>query len=225
MSQTTYILLVDPDLFLQEMVESGFHLFNPEWTLLRAENPETAQLLLRRYDVSVVITEIEFPDARTRGVEFLLTLEDYSPHLPVVILTEAPAEDFQALVKASAFITKPPDMDYLLRKVNQLVQENKESMLRGISLESFLQVLEVEKKTCTLTLSAGDRRGRLYVHGGELIHAETEHFESKAAAFAMLSWQDYSIKIIEKCDAKPTITERLNAILMEWCVQKDHGLV
>jgi hypothetical protein len=86
-------------------------------------------------------------------------------------------------------------------------------------------VLEVEKKTCTLTVTAGHRVGRLYIHDGLLIHDETENFESKAAAFAMLSWPDYSIRIVEKCDATPTITDRLNAILMEWCVEKDHGLL
>lgn len=223
MAEGTFILVVDSDPMLQEMIEAGLRLFNPEYQVVRAENPETALLQLRRYAVTLVITDLEFPNARQKGIEFLLDLEEFSPQLPVIILTEASAQDFEGLVRAEAFIAKPPDMDHLLSKVHHVVQENKESILRGISLESFLQVLEVERKTCTLTITSGQHNGRLFIDEGELIHAETDHLESKAAAFAMLSWPDYRIKIIERCHARPTITERLNSILMEWCVEKDHS--
>lgn len=221
----THLLLVDPDPLLQEMVETGLRLYNPALVVLKAESPEAAQELLRRHAVEVLITELEFPAGARRGIELLLDLEKQLPQLPVIVLTETPLDDLRDLLRARAFLAKPPDMDALLHKVNQLVQESRESILRGISLESFLQVLEVERKTCTLTITSGHRVGRLYIHDGILIHAETELFAAKAAAFAMLSWPDYSIKIVEKCDAKPTITDRLNAILMEYCVNKDHGLL
>jgi len=225
MSEPTHLLLVDPDPLLQEMIETGLRLFNPSFVVLKADSPEMALLLLHRYKVELVITELEFPRSGKRGIELLLDLETLSPRLPVIVLTEASLDDFRELLRARAFLAKPPDMDSLLHKVHQLVQESRESILRGISLESFLQVLEVERKTCTLTITSGHLVGRLYVHDGTLIHAETERYESKAAAFAMLSWPDYSIKIVEKCDVQPTITDRLNAILMEWCVNKDHGLL
>ena len=223
--RTSHILIVDPDQFLQEMIEAGFRLYDPAFTILKAEDPEGALALLARHRVQLIITELHFPQAVKKGVEFLLALEDEAPHVPVIVLTEAHVEDFRDLTAATAIIPKPPDMDYLLSKVTKVLQESRESILRGISLESFLQVLEVEKKTCTLTVVSGPATGNLYISEGELIHAETSRFDSKAAVFAMLSWPDYSIKITEHCDAEPTITERLNAILMEWCVQKDHGLI
>jgi CheY-like chemotaxis protein len=231
-----HLLVVDPDPLLQEMVESGLRLFNPTFVVHKAAHPVGALSLLRRHKIEVLITELEFspapqpagpelPATRQGGIDLLLELERLLPQLPVIVLTETPLDELRDLLHARAFLAKPPDMDSLLHKVNQLVQESRESILRGISLESFLQVLEVEKKTCTLTVTAGHRVGRLYIHDGLLIHAETENFESKAAAFAMLSWPDYSIRIVEKCDATPTITDRLNAILMEWCVEKDHGML
>lgn len=219
------ILVVDPDPFLQEMIEAGFRIFNPAFSILKADNPETALLVLRRHEIDIALTEFDFPEAQRDGSTFLGDLRDFSPHLPVIVITEADADSMKGMHNVCAIVSKPPDMDYLLRKVNQMLQENRESVIRGISLESFLQILEVERKTCTLTVTSGQNVGRMYIHAGELIHAETERFESKAAAFAMLSWPDYQIKIIEKCDAKPTIAERLNAILMEYCVQKDHGLI
>lgn len=230
MTDSARILLVEPDPFLREMIEAGLHLYNPSFTLLQAESPATARLLLRRYEVSLVMTEIRFPKANRettgmRGAEFLLRLKEHAPQLPVILLAEGNVEDYLHLSNVAAVVSKPPDMDNLLRTLTRVVQENRESILRGISLESFLQILEVERKTCTLTVRSRHLVGRLFIHEGELIHAETSELSSKAAAFAMLSWPDYTIKITEKCDAQPTITERLNSILMEYCVQKDHGLV
>ena len=221
-SEPIYILVVDPDPFLREMIEAGFRLFNPRFLVVQADHPESALRLLHRYDVEAVITEVRFPGSRKSGSELLLDLEEYAPQLPVIVLTEASDGEVLGLVQAEAVIAKPPDMDALLKKVNRAIQQSRASVLRGISLESFLQILQVEGKTCTLKVTSGDLTGRLYIHRGELIHAETGRFEAKAAAFAMLSWPDYSITIIERCEAEPTITERLNAILMEWCVKKDH---
>ena len=226
MAEPIRILVVDPDPFLQEMIESGFRLFNPQYSIVKADNPESALLLLQRHEVEAVITELDFPEARKPGAEFLDDLEDFSPNLPVILLTEGASDHLNEDLNAEVVITKPPDMDFLLKKVHKAVGQNRASVLRGISLESFLQVLEVEQKTCTLIITSTLKHtGRLYISQGKLIHAETDHFDSKAAAFAMLGWPDVSIKIIEKCDAEPTITDRLNAILLEYCVQKDHGLV
>ncbi|MCG8457653.1 MAG: DUF4388 domain-containing protein [Holophagales bacterium] len=225
MSQSTFLLVVDPDPFFQEMVESGLKLHDPALAVLTADDPDDARTLLQRCEVDAIVTEVDFPSSHGAGLRFLLEIRKVSPQMPVVVVTERSADAVPEDLPADAVIAKPPDMDFLLRKIDQVLRERRESILRGISLESFLQVLEVEKKTCTLTITSGQKVGRLYVHDGELIHAETDRFESKAAAFAMLSWPDYSIKITEKCDAEPTITERLNAILMEWCVNKDHGLV
>lgn len=226
MADVTPILLVDPDPFLQEIIESGFKLFNPEWKILKADNPASALLILGKQKVELVITEVDFPDAHKTGIDFLADIADFSPQMPIIVLSEVAPEEIRGLTNSEVFINKPPDMDYLIGKAHRTIQKRRESVLRGISLQSFLQMLEVERKTCTLIITTDDHRtGRLYIANGELIHAETDHFESKAAAFAMLSWQDYSIKIIEHCDAKPTIAERLNAILMEWCVHRDHGLI
>jgi DNA-binding response OmpR family regulator len=225
MHPPTFLLVVDPDPLFQEMVESGLRLHDPSLAVLKADDPTSALALMQRCEVDAVLTELDFPERDGDGVDFLLGLKKSAPRMPVVVVTERRPEVLRQGLPADAVVSKPPDMDFLLRKVDQALHERRESVLRGISLESFLQVLAVERKTCTLTVNAGRELGRLYLQDGELIHAETENSLSKEAAFAMLSWPDYTIRITERCDATPTISDRLNAILLEWCVQKDHGLL
>ncbi|MEM9554013.1 MAG: DUF4388 domain-containing protein [Acidobacteriota bacterium] len=220
------VLVVDPDAFLGEMIASGFALYDQGFRVRRVDEPTQALALLEgEGSIDAILTEVVFEGAAKRGVEFLLDLEEQYAEIPVIVLTDRPVAELQGLVRVVAFIMKPPDMDYLFRKVDQIIQQSQSSILRGISLETFLQVLEVERKTCTLTVKAGNRQGQLYLHRGELIHAEAADREAKEAVFTMLGWSDYTIQIVETCNAEPTIQERLNSILMEYCVQKDHGLL
>lgn len=227
MEKPCFILTVDPDHFLQEMIESGFGLFKPDWKLLKTDDPETARAMLHGYQVDAVITEIAFPANGTGAPEasaagLLADLERSFPKVPVFVLTEVPAEEVQSLTTAD-YIAKPPDMDYLIGKVHRAIQQNRGSVVRGISLESLLQLLELERKTCTLVVRSAHRVGRLYQRDGMLAHAETAELSGKPAAFAILAWTDYSIEILEECRAETSLGEGMNAILMEWCVQRDHG--
>ncbi|MEM6455452.1 MAG: DUF4388 domain-containing protein [Acidobacteriota bacterium] len=216
------ILVVDPDPFLQEMIEAGFRLFNPSWTMLRAASPSEAFSQLHVHEVSAVITELEFPDARPRGVEFLLALEDRIRRFPVIVLSSAPADTFRDLVRVEAFLSKPPDMDLLLRTVHQAIQE--ESIVRGITLTAFLQMLELESKTCTLTVSAGLDVGRLFIRDGILIHAEAGRRVGRPAAYAIIGWDDPLIKVSNRCEIEPTMSVRLHVLVMDWAVDRDHGV-
>lgn len=223
----TRIVLIEPDPFLREMIEAGLRLYDPSIVLLQAEDPEKARLWLRRYPISLVLMEVHFPveSGAMRGTEMILRLQEHLPEVPVVLLAEGPVEDYLGFKNVSSVVPKPPDMDFLLRTVTQVIQEHRESFLRGISLESFLQILELERKTCTLKVRSGGKRGLLYLRDGAPLDAVAGAIQGKDAAFAMLSWPDCSIKLIEKCDAEPKIEESLSSLLMEFCVQKDHGLL
>ncbi len=47
------------------------------------------------------------------------------------------------------------------------------SSIRGVTLASFLQLMKLEQKTCTLSLRSGGDEGRIFMVNGEVINAET----------------------------------------------------
>ncbi len=55
--------------------------------------------------------------------------------------------------------------------------------IHGISLDSFLQMAQMEKTTCTLTVRADSDLGVIYLLKGELIEAETGVLSSADAAY------------------------------------------
>ena len=94
--------------------------------------------------------------------------------------------------------------------------------IHGISLDSFLQMVQVEGKTCTLTVKTADEIGYLYFLKGDLIDAEAGEIKHKEAAALIISWNDPVIEIEEDCQKKTNnINQSIMDILMEGMKLKD----
>jgi hypothetical protein len=94
--------------------------------------------------------------------------------------------------------------------------------IHGISLDSFLKMVQMERKTCTLTVKTADEIGYLYFLKGDLIDAEAGKVKHKEAAVLIISWNDPVIEIEEDCQkTKNNINQSLMNILMEGMKLKD----
>ena len=72
--------------------------------------------------------------------------------------------------------------------------------LQGISLDSFLQMVQMEKTTCTLKVLSGNKRGTLFILDGNLISAATKNLQNLEAACAIISWDNTVIEIENTCE-------------------------
>lgn len=84
----------------------------------------------------------------------------------------------------------PVDANLLLEMIMSEFGIDSGGQLRGISIPAFLQMIELEDKTCTLQVSSGGKKGVLYCRKGELIDAELEDLNGKEAAFAILAMEN-----------------------------------
>ncbi len=71
--------------------------------------------------------------------------------------------------------------------------------ISGISLTSFLQLIELERKTCTLRVRSGRRQGILYFVNGELWDAQSGDECGAETAMRIISWQQVIIDIKDNC--------------------------
>lgn len=92
----------------------------------------------------------------------------------------------------------------------------------GISLESFLQMAQLEKTTCTLTVKTDDEIGYIYLLEGELMSAETESLKNNAAFYRIIGWENAAIEIENECSKTVNeINQPLINLLMEGLKIKD----
>ena len=84
----------------------------------------------------------------------------------------------------------PVDVNLLLEMIMSEFGIDSGGQLRGISIAAFLQMIELEDKSCTVQVSSGGKKGVLYCLNGDLIDAEIEDLVGKEAAFAILGMEN-----------------------------------
>lgn len=108
-----------------------------------------------------------------------------------------------------------------------MVNEHKEQMekkISGISLASFLQMLEQERKSCTLVVSCEGEEGRFFFHQGDIIDADYDGKVGLDAAYTLLSWEDPQFVIAEEEDRIQRIKHSLAHILIHGATKRDEGV-
>src|SRR5262249_59458224 len=108
-----------------------------------------------------------------------------------------------------------PDMDFLVGRVDRAIRQQRQSLVRGISLMTFLQMLEVDRKTCTVVVSHGGWVGEVHFRDGQLMQARFDGLQGKEALFPILSMPEHSLRVVDKCDAHREISASLSPLLIE----------
>jgi|GEM_PF-6924213 len=103
------------------------------------------------------------------------------------------------------------------------MSENLEGQIKGINLTNFLQMVQMEKPTCTLIVKDGKKQGSLFIKDGEVIDADSasghKHLD---AAFEILSWDEPSIELKKTLGSEEKhINMPLMNLLMEAARFKD----
>jgi hypothetical protein len=150
------------------------------------------------------------------------------PDTPIVAMSAYGTPEIEAKFKTMPTITyfnKPLKTDAVIDTIFKKL-EISYGQIEGIGLSSFLQLLEMESKTCTLTVtsSQGKRTGSLYFLEGTMIDAETPDLEGEEAAYEIVSWEDAKIKIVNTLrKEEKKISQPLMNILMEGAKLKDEN--
>lgn len=99
------------------------------------------------------------------------------------------------------------------------------SRVTGVSLSGFVQLIQSERKTCSIHVSSGKVVGSLTFEKGELRSAQTGPLQGDAAAVVVLQFQDCTIDVV---DARPlpgpVVTSSIAYLLLEAARRTDEGL-
>lgn len=211
------VLVVDDDqgflLSLQDMCKEHADTFE----ILTAGNGKEALAILVAQPVHLVVTDLKMPEMD--GFELLSQMSRRRNTVPVIAMTAfgtPEMEDRLMNMGAFQYIEKPVDFVLLLQKIKDGLAAGGRGHVSGISLPSFLQLLELDHKTCTIMAKAGGRTGLLFFQNGSLINAYVEPLTGLDAAFEIISWDKAEIEIHNFCqNRKRTIEAPLGFILIE----------
>ncbi|MEZ4295137.1 MAG: DUF4388 domain-containing protein [Polyangiaceae bacterium] len=137
-----------------------------------------------------------------------------SPHLPLVLLGDGHRGDPPAPPHLPRF-ARPVSVEALAEKTAELMSEAVFGELHGMPLPSFLQIIEIERKTCTVAIEDGERSGALVFRRGILIHARQGDLAGDAAAIEMFCWPHPRIIVREATSPSRNVVTRLSQLVLE----------
>ncbi|HYQ17480.1 MAG TPA: response regulator [Polyangiaceae bacterium] len=213
----TCVLIVDDDPEQARSLSRLFAKHRPDLTILTARNGRDATRLMEARCVDLVLTDLQMPEMD--GFQLLSWVHEYRPDTAVFTMsgygTSDTADQLDAL-GSSEFFVKPVDEQAVVTRLADAVNQLVRGQVHNISLASFLQLLEMERKSCTLDVVCNEQRGLLVVSKGVLVSAKTADLQGEPAAIAIVAWPSPSIDISRRPEPSGTpIRSSLGFILME----------
>ncbi len=206
------VLIVDDEKSLLKSLKTGLEAYSSQFRVLTAENGREALEMVRTHLVDLVVTDLKMPVMD--GFELLSVLAVDYPAIQTMVMTAFGTPETDERIKRYGTFTileKPIDFDELSETIRRkLERQQREGSVSGISLGGFLQLIEMEQKTCLLEIYAEENnRGYLYLKGGLPYDAIFEGVKSEEAVYRMLALKNIRINF-NPIPARP-IKKRIQA--------------
>jgi CheY-like chemotaxis protein len=220
------VLLVDDDSEMLHALKEGFKKYQESFAVLLAEDGLWALESLKQNIISLVVTDLKMPNMD--GFELLAHIMEHYPDIPVIIITGYSTPEMEQLAReggAVGYIAKPFLIENLARQIlTTLRKESEGGTLHNVSSGMFLQLIEMEQKTCTIRLEdkSSGKKGILFFHEGELFDARVNNMQGEAASHEIFSWDAVNLSIQNGCALKENkIQSDLQALILEAMRRKD----
>ena len=211
---TKTLLVVDDDRATLNLYRAGLKGLQG-FKILMAHDGAEALEMLRQEPVDVLVTDLSMPVMD--GFNLIAKVSRFYPQVPVIVMTgldESQHLNTPLQLGAIRILTKPPRLTLLMEAIRAAAQFEPAGMVRGIGLNSILQLLNWEKKSCTLTVKSEAGMGLMYLNKGEVVHASYRADEGIPAAYEILTWDRPDIEFVETCRVDRTIDLPLTELLL-----------
>lgn len=175
------VLFVDDDLNLLELIQQLMgHYAGDQWEILTAPDVSKALGILQERRVDLLVFDIRMPVVD--GVQFVKLLQRKFPNLLKVVLTGFASEETRAACLnngAELYLEKPADpggWQGIHATLHELArfqpEEGFRGVLRQVGLQDVLQMECLARHSVVLQVRAAGLEGHVFVHEGQIIHAD-----------------------------------------------------
>ena len=225
------VLVVDDETSLIESMKVGFETFKDSFSVLTARNGRESIAVLESTPIDLVVTDLRMPEID--GIELLAYMNSNFPSIPAIVMSAFGTPEIEEKLKAMGgvikFMDKPVEFDDLAQSIVEgLKYETPGGSLSGISVGSFLQLVEMERKTCLLDVHSDDgEKGLFYFNQGALCDAIFGNLKGEEAFYEIIRLDNVQISFKnlpkKKLMVKKRIKTPLMSLLMEGARLKDEA--
>ncbi len=220
------ILVVDDDQVLQLTLKRKMAALGGQFQVVQAVDGFDALKKLEESAFSLVITDLMMP--RMDGMSLISHIQNRYSDLPVIIISGLKRKDVPNIEKVDgivAYLEKPIAVNKLLELiVSTLDEETKGGLLHDISPTMFMQLMEMEEKTCTIRMldNASDEGGVLFLINGRLLDARVGELTGVEAVSRVFFWNEVTVFLRHECAPRENvINSDIQPIIMAALAAKD----
>ena len=232
------ILIAEDDLRCLEMLRDAFELKKDQLRVICTCNGKEAIAELKRHTISLLITDIKMPEMN--GLELLAFVNEHYPKLPCIAITAYAKNlidfremintldpDVMAMIKTDSlhFFSKPFQIGILSQTVLKMLAEPmRGGNVQGITIASFMQLVELEQKTCIIEVyTPGKEIGSLLFKDGIILDAVCGVVHGEEAAIRIIAAEKGLIRFkkISRHRIKRRINVELISLILEAIRRKD----
>jgi len=219
------VLIVDAERPFLLSLRDGLRCFDDQFNVILAGDGREAVKALQEQSVDLLVTDLKLPVMD--GFQLLAHVSRFNPYLPVVVMTAFGTPEIEAhltRLHALHYLEKPLDLDTLAETIRAALKTETPSLIRGITLATFLQLVHLEQKSCSLKIRSGNRTGYLFLRQGELVDAQVGSLRGEGAALQIVAWDETEIEMDNICRRKHReIESSLEFLLLEACRTRDEA--
>jgi CheY-like chemotaxis protein len=193
------VLIVDDSVMLINYLEEHLKRYEDRFSLVTAKDGMEAIEILKKEPVSLLVTDLQMP--KVDGLVLLAYTHKYHPNIMCIVMSAHGTAEELARAIMSALSQGMPG-----------------GSLSGISIVNFLQMVEMEQKTCLCEVDSPDHpKGFFYFKGGVLHHAVCGNLKGEEAAMKMIQIENATISFRKPPERKipRVIKTDLIALILE----------
>jgi CheY-like chemotaxis protein len=217
------ILILDDDPDVLEMYKLMLAQLPSHPEIHTATTGARGLALLDAEPFRLLICDLKMP--KMDGLQVLSIVRRRYPELRTVVMTGMQDEEFRSRAYAlgvDLFWLKPEthqNRQMFLECLESLLGRDAASGFRGVQSKSLMDIVQMEclsLSSTVLRITRGSLTGKIWIVGGELVHAEAEGAVGEPAFRRILEWKSGTFENLPaELDHERTINKPVNALLLE----------
>lgn len=211
------ILIVDSDAITLNVLVGLLKCQGNFFNVLSTTSSRASLEIIASKAIDMVVTGLHLPEIA--NFELMAKIERLYPQIRMIIMTAGASQMLIAKARQNESVVlfhQAPDIALLVQRIFSELNIEYGGRIRGVSLPSFLQMMELEDRSCSLNITAKGRTGWLCLRKGVPSAAKFGELTGRQAALQILTWKNVTIDIDYKAwDYPREITKPLMSLIME----------
>lgn len=221
------VLIADDDLNFQKILRAGLQRYESRFEVNFANDGQGAITVMRQMPISFLVTDVQMP--KVDGLALVAFMTENYPDIPCIVMTGHGSPRLREKFPPDIYhyLEKPFSFDELAKIIIAGIEgDHPEGYLKGITLSSFLQLIEMEHKTCFLEVESPDKgKGYIYFQNGEPFNANYGKLNGEEALIEILTMDRTKIRLLNLSGTRVIrrIESGLMSLILEAMKRRDES--